>query len=128
MPKTPEFDHGQPLPKLQGHAIGVVDSDAACRQLSEELGIEGFGSSRLLIFHGQDGIDLVNRMMEGQTWGESSEHFLMQCLNELHEGHSIVSVEVDNEREASTVAAIASQYGAHSVYHFGLLTDTQLTP
>lgn len=128
MPKTPEFEHGQPLPRLQGHAIGVVNSDIACERLSEELEIAGFDSSKQLIFQGQDGIDLVNRMMEGQTWGESSEHYLMQCLNELHEGHSVVSVEVADEREAQVVATIASQFGAHSVYHFGLLTDTQLTP
>lgn len=128
MPKTPEFDHGQSLPKLQGHAIGVVDSSFACQQLSEELEIAGFDSSKQLVFQGQDGVDLVNRMMEGQTWGESSEHYLMQCLNELHDGHSIVSVEVDDETQAQMVATIATRFGAHSVYHFGLLTDTQLTP
>lgn len=127
MPKAPEYDHGQELPKLQGHAIGIVDSDFECLQLTEALEAAGFGSAKQLVFQGQDGIDLVNRMMEGQTWGESSEHFLMQCLIELQQGHSVVSVEVRDEIEASMVATIASQFRAHSVYHFGLLTDTQLT-
>jgi hypothetical protein len=127
MPKPPEFDHGQELPKLQGHAIGVVDSDLACSRLSSALAASGFNASKQLVFQGEDGIHLVNRMMEGSTWGESSEHFLMQCLIELNQGHSVVSVEVEDENEAAAVAAIASQFGAHSVYHFGLLTDTQLT-
>jgi len=128
MSKSPEFDHGQELPKLQGHAIGVVDSDLACSQLTEALAAGGFSTARQLVFQGEDGIQLVNRMMEGTTWGESSEHFLMQCLIELNQGHSVVSVEVANENEAAAVAEIASQFGGHSIYHFGLLTDTQLTP
>lgn len=127
MSQTPEPDYGQELPQLQGHAIGIVDSDEACSHLASALTAGGFSSDKVLIFQGEDGVELINRMMAGQTWGESSEHFLMQCLIELNQGHSVVSVEVEDEAEASAVAAIATQFGAHSMYHFGLLTDTQLT-
>ena len=127
MSQTPEFDHGQELPKLQGHAIGIVDSDLACSRLTSALEAGGFDAERILVFQGEDGIHLINRMMEGSTWGESSEHFLMQCLIELNQGHSVVSVNVEDQEDAAAVTAIATQFGAHSMYHFGLLTDTQLT-
>lgn len=127
MSRNPEPDYGQQLPKLQGHTIGVVDSPAACEPIVDAMEASGIDSSRILIFEGEEGIQLVDRMMSRSQWGESAEVFLKQARAELQEGHAIISVEVANTDEASVVAAVASQFTGRSFYHFGELVDVRLT-
>lgn len=127
MSRNPEPDYGQELPKLQGHTIGVVDSPASCEPIVEALQATGIDSSRVLIFEGDDGIQLIDRMMVGSLWGESAEVFLKQARAELEDGHAIISVRVADANEASMIATVATQFTGRSFYHFGELVDTRLT-
>lgn len=127
MSKAPEHDWGQKLPELPGHAIAIFDAKSESTAVTDALASAGFPKSKILVFEGQDGIDLMTRMMDGFQWGESSEEFLKECLSELDRGNRIISVEVRNQSEAATVATTATNFGGRSVYHFGTVVDTRLT-
>ena len=127
MIKSPEQDFGQKLPELPGHAIGIFDSAVDGALVTDALNKAGFPMATILVFEGEDGIELMTRMMDGYQWGESTENFMKQCLSELQRGNRVVSVEVRNQSEAAAVAAIATPFGGRSVYHFGTVVDTRLT-
>ena len=127
MSRNPEPDYGQELPKLQGHTIGVVDSPSACEPIVDALDVAGIDNSRILIFEGDDGVQLIDRMMSRNQWGESAEVFLKQARAELKDGHAIISVQVADADEASVVAAVATQFTGRSFYPFGELVDIRLT-
>lgn len=127
MSRIPEPDYGQDLPELRGHTIGVVDSPAAIEPIVEALGATGVDSSRILVFEGDEGIQLIDRMMVGCQWGESAEVFLKQARAELQDGHAIISIQVTDANEASMIATVATQFTGRSFYHFGELVDVRLT-
>ena len=115
------------LPVLHGHTLGFIDSSAACETMTHALNQAGFPSSTILVFQGPEGIPLLTHLLEGSHWGESAETALKQGTAELTLGHSAVCVEVDDAEAAATVANVSTQHGGRSVYHFGILIDTQLT-
>jgi hypothetical protein len=127
MSKLSDSERGQDLPELQGHAIGIVNTLPECDAVVGALDVAGFSEARTLVFLGDDGIQLVQRMLEGSRWGEASEKYLNECVAELTRGHCVVSVPVENTNEATAVAAIMTQFGGHGVNYFGSVVDTRLT-
>ena len=115
------------LPALHGHTLGFFDSSEACETMTRALIQAGFPSSTILVFQGPEGIPLLTHLMKGFQWGESAETALRQGTVELTLGHSAVCVQVDGAVAATTVANLSTQLGGHSVYHFGMMIDTQLT-
>jgi len=127
MSELSDSDQGHDVPVLQGHAIGILNSLAECDAVVGALDVAGFSEARTLVFLGDDGIHLVQRMLEGSLWGETSENYLNECVAELTDGHCVVSVPVQNNNEAAAVAAIMTQFGGHGVNYFGSVIDTRLT-
>lgn len=117
----------QEMPKLQGHTIGFADTRVDCEAMTQALNKAGFSDAVITILHGAEEVPLLESLMDGSSWGESAEEVLKQGTLELRSGHSVVCIEVQNAHEAATVAAVSTQCGVHSIYHFGILVDTRLT-
>lgn len=117
----------QKLPDLQGHTIGFVDTHAECEAMTQALNKAGFADTAITVFHGEEGVPLLESLMKGSSWGESAAEVLKQGTLELRSDHYVVCIEVKNAEEAATVAAVSTQCGVHSIYHFGVLVDTRLT-
>jgi hypothetical protein len=115
------------LPELKRHTIGIFDRPEACVQALRALNEAGFPDADTYVFYGAEGIQALQEVLNVNLWGESSEHLAKQCLSELEAGHAVMSVKTETDEEASTVAAVASQFGGRNIYHFGLLVDTRLT-
>ena len=125
---SPESVETQESPKAPGHTLGFVDTPTERETMTRALNQAGFPDEKITTFHGADGVHLLTQMMEGSLWGESAEEALKQGTEELRVGHSVVCVQVHGAEEAATVADISTQHGGHSIYHFGTLVDTRLTP
>lgn len=126
MAKEPEPDWGQSMPRLPGHALGIFEQDYDRKGFTTALAEAGFASNEILVFEGEDGVNLMKRMLDGFQWGESAEAFLKQAISELGRGHCVVSVAVTDPREAERIGTVAARFGGHSIYHFGEVIDVQL--
>ena len=127
MSTVAQQDKVQELPQLQGHTIGFVDTHAECEAMTQALNTAGFADDAITVFHGEEEVSLLERLMGGSSWGESAEEVLKQGTLELHSDHYVVCIGVKNAEEADTVAAVSTQCGVRSIYHFGNLVDTRLT-
>lgn len=116
------------IPRLQGHTVGFADSLAVSHAMAVAINKAGFPNSSIVVLHGEKGIQLLEGILDGSSWGESAETIRMQGAIELGNGHCVVCVDVHNAEEADTVAAVSTQCGVRSIYHFGMLVDTRLTP
>ena len=120
-------NEAQNLSDPRGHTVGFIDTSSACETMTQALKDAGFPDAKILVFYGEEGVHLLDRMMEGSLWGESAEEALRHGTAELRVGHAVVCVEVHGSEEAAIVAEISTQHGGHSIYHFGILVDTRLT-
>ena len=127
MTLVPHSDDAPALPDLQGHTVGFVDTLAACEAVTQALNTAGLPIEKVKVLRGEEGLHLLERIMDASSWGESAEEVLKQGTVELSSGHSLIFVDVQNADEAATVAKVSTQHGAHGIYHFGLLVDTRLT-
>ena len=113
------------LPKPQGHAIGFADDPAACDAIDDALTGHGIDESKIVLLAGDTGVDQLMQMMKG-SWGEAEQAFLNNGIAELHAGHFVICVEVNDFDEAKQIASIASRHGGRSFTHFGTFVDTSL--
>lgn len=128
MTVTPLQDKGQEMPPAQGHAIGFVDTPEDCDAVVRSLNALGFPDSAMLMLAGEDGIQLLKRMMRDSLWGEADQTVLQRGLKELELGHYVLIIQVNDREEGLVAAKAAAQHGGHSFTHFGALVDDQLTP
>ena len=117
----------QVQPALPGHVIGFADARVDCAAMKPALNQVGVADTAIAVLHGEDGVQRLEDLMGDSQWGESAEEVLKQGTIELRDGGNVVIVEVQNADEATAVAAIATQCGIRSIYHFGTLVDTRLT-
>ena len=115
------------IPRLQGHTVGFADSLGISEAMTLALNKAGFPDSCMVVLHGEEGIQLLEGILDGSSWGESAETLRKQGAIELGNGHCVVCVEVQSPEEADTVAAVSTRCGVRSIYHFGMLVDTRLT-
>ncbi len=129
MPNVLPATDSDPADMLQpaGHAIGFVETSTECDAAVKALEVAGYADSAMLILRGEEGQLILTRMMKGSLWGESAETVYKQGTDELNRGHSILCVQAQSTAEADRVSTIVQEHGVHSVYHFGLLSDTRLT-
>ena len=127
MSNVAQQDEVQELPQLQGHTIGFVDTHAECEAMTRALNKAGFADAAITVFHGENEVHLLESLMDSSSWGESAEEVLKQGTLELHSDHYVVCLEVTDAEAADTVAAVSTQCGVRSIYHFGVLVDTRLT-
>ena len=124
---TPLLPQTENLPKPQGHAIGIADSQTECDAVIQELNSHGFSNSAIAILGGDDSTDLLKRMMEGLSWGETAEEFLKEGTIELSRGHCVLMVESRDRDQAMIVATISAKHGGRGFNYFGELIDEKLT-
>lgn len=127
MKVTPIIDQNQESPEPQGHAIGFANSQIECDTIIQELNDAGFANSTIQVLSGENGIQLLKRMMSGSLWGEADEDTLKQGVIELSRGHFALSVESRDRDQALVLAKLAAKHGGHGFTHFGVLTDERLT-
>lgn len=123
----PTRDHEQEIAPPQGHAIGFVDTAMQCDKFTQALNMAGFSARTIKVLHGEDGINLLKRMMTGSLWGETAEMVLKQGLVELGNNHYVVIVDCEDHDEAMVIARMANLHGGRAFNYFGLLVDEQLT-
>jgi hypothetical protein len=123
----PLEDHDQAMPAPAGHAIGFVDSEAACDQVLQALVAAGFPESTIRVLSGEDGVHLLKRSMGGSLWGEAAEAALAEGVLQLNHGHFVLFIDTRDRNQAMTAANIAKEHGGHGFSHFGLLMDERLT-
>ena len=127
MSVAPLQDHDQEMPEPQGHAIGFVDTQSACDSVIRDLNAAGFPNSTIAVMSGNDGIQLLTRMMDGSLWGETAEDLLKQGVIELSHGHLALTIDARDRDQALVVANVAAKHGGHGFSFFGGLTDERLT-
>ncbi len=127
MSHLPLLNADQELKTPRGHTIGFIDSIPECDALTAALNQSGLPTAAISVWRGEEGVRLLEQMLDGSLWGESAEQVLKQGTLELRNGHSGVCVEVQDAREAAVVAEASKQHGCHGVYHFGDFVDTRLT-
>jgi len=115
-------------PKPQGHVMGFVDTKVDLQSMMTALRQNGFPDQRFTILQGTKGLEEFETMMEGSQWGESAERFTAQGREELATEGILLRVEVRDDAEAARVTELLRPLGIRSVFHFGALIDTQLTP
>jgi hypothetical protein len=120
-------DEDQEMPAPRGHAIGFVDSQPACDAIIRTLLDAGFPESSIMVLSGEDGIQLLKRMMAGSLWGEEAEDVAKEGVTELSHGHFALVIEAEDRDEAVIASNVATSQGGHGFSYFGLLTDTRLT-
>lgn len=127
MSPVPLLNEDQQLQTPRGHTIGFIDSIAECDALTAALSEAGFSNTAISVWRDDEGVRLLERMLDGSLWGESAEEILKRGTQELRNGHAVVCIAVRDAEDAGKVAAISTEHGCHSVYHFGVFVDTRLT-
>lgn len=95
--------------------------------MTRALNKAGFADAAITVFHGENEVHMLESLMDRSSRGESAEEVLKQGTLELHSDHYVVCLEVTDAEAADTVAAVSTQCGVRSIYHFGVLVDTRLT-
>jgi hypothetical protein len=126
MSVTPFHDH-QDVPQLADHVMGFVDTQAKCDEVIAALKRIGVAEDRMLVLHGPDGRQFLERMMEGSLWGEEAEAAMKESEIELREGHFVLCVEAKERDEGLRIALEAKAHGGHGFNHFGRMIDERLT-
>jgi hypothetical protein len=80
----------------------------------------------LILLHGQDGINLIQRSEKGH-WFFSDLPAELVCRDKsvLAEGSYVLGIKVHNGRRAREIAALMKEHGGHGFMHFGMFVDTQ---
>jgi hypothetical protein len=127
MTVSPLVEHAQSLPEPQGHTFGFVDTQPECDAFIHELNTAGFPDSTIQVLNGDDGIQLLRRMMAGSLWGESAEELLKLGEIELSHGHRAIIIASSDRDQAMVVANLSANHGGHAFFYFGELADVRLT-
>jgi hypothetical protein len=126
MSLQPLKDEGQTLGKLDGRLIGILDTRAQVDAAVSALHGAGIPDSDLILLHGQDGINLIQRF-EKEHWFFSDLPASLFCRDKsvLAEGRYALGIKVPNGQRAREIAALMKEHGGHGFMHFGMFVDTQ---
>lgn len=127
MSVEPLQDVGQTPQAPSGHVIGFVDTQNGCDAVTNALVGAGISNERICVLHGQDGRDLLDKMMDGFLWGEEAEQVMRDGERELQAKHFVLCVAAKDRDEGLHIANIAQAQGGHGFTHFGSVTDVRLT-
>jgi len=122
-----DADTNEGLPRPMGHVIGLVESEDNCGQLTNDLIHSGVSSDRIMVLHGDDGLEQFQRMMLGSSWGETAQEMTREGEEELRDGGYVVWVKADNREEGLRIATAAKTRGGHAFSYFGELADERMT-
>jgi hypothetical protein len=127
MTATTTRDHGQDLPPPEGRAIGFVDSKEEFDAVSNALTVAGYPDSKVIALHGEEGIDMLQRLQKGFNFGDGEDSIMEFSIEELRAGHYALGVEVEDRAGALRVIDLTTPLGAHSFGYFGTWVNERLT-
>lgn len=125
----PNTEHGEEheLELPQGHAIAYVDTQEQVDKIVGILKQAGFDQDRLIVLHGQEGIDLVHQDDRKFYFGDGEDTLLDHALQELENGNYLLGIEVEDRDEALHVLHLAEPAGARRFSYFGTWINERLT-
>jgi hypothetical protein len=121
----PVTDRGRELPVPEEKTIGFVENETQLDAIVRALNQAGYSDIRVL--HGQDGINLLERLRELAFFGDWERAIADKGISELEDGHYALAVKVKNRDDAVRVADIAELSGGHTFNYFGKWFNEQLT-
>ena len=127
MTNEPMIDDGQMLTDPKGKVIGFINSEDEFEAFTAALQAAGFSSTQITALHGDDGIQLLERLKEHRFFfGDSEDSIIQRSLRELRQGHYAVAIEVTDHQQAVEIANLAAPHGGHSFTYFGTWVTEQL--
>lgn len=117
----------QPPNPLRGRLFCILDSQVVMNATYSALHAMRIEDRQILAFSGPDAVERLNEWMQGSQWGESAETAYQDGISALNDGKSVLIIEASTLEAAQEITAALQPLGAHSVFHFGDLVDTQLT-
>jgi hypothetical protein len=123
----PTSDHGQNLPIPEGKTIGFVDTETQLDAITHALNEAGYPDSKITALHGQDGVELLERLRDVAFFGDWERAVADKGIEELRKGHYSFAVAVHDRDDALRVSDIAEPYGGHTFNYFGKWVNEQLT-
>lgn len=125
MSLEPLKDEGQDLPQLRGMLIGVLDTRQEVDAAVAAINAAGIPISDMLLLHGEDGINLVERFQAGASFfSDCPERLFRRDRSVLAEGKYTLGIKVNGGDQARELAAVAKQHGGYGFAHFGMFVDT----
>src|SRR5262249_16040891 len=126
MSLPPLKDEGQTLGKLDGLLIGVLNARAPVDAAVSALQGAGIRDSDLILFHGEDGINLIQRLEKGHCFfSDLPGELVSRDKSVLAEGRYVLGIKVPNGQRAREIAALMKEHGGHGFMHFGMFVDTK---
>jgi len=127
MSLEPLKDEGQVLSPMAGMVIGVLDTRQDVDAAVSAINVAGIPDSEMLLLHGEDGINLIERFQNGTFYfADGPEVLFRRDKSVLNEGKYVLGVKVRGGEQAREVAALAKQQGGYGFVHFGMFVDTQI--
>jgi len=123
----PTTDHGQRLPIPEKKTIGFVDTEAQFNAITRALNDAGYSDSKITMLHGQDGVEMLQRLRDVSFFGDWERAVADKGVRELEQGHYSFAVEVKDRDDAVRVSNIAEGCGGHTFNYFGKWVNEQLT-
>lgn len=118
-------DHGQELAP-SGFVIGVIDTKDEVTEVAQMLEESEIDSQKIHVLQGEQGVELWCR--SDHYFLADGEHKAIEDYNrELRDGHYVIAVKVQNEKEAELVSSICTSQGGRRFTYFGRLVVTRLT-
>lgn len=111
----------------QGNAIAYVDTQEQVDQILDILKRAGFEEDRLLVLHGDEGIELVQQEDRKFYFGDGEDSLLDHALQELADGNYLLGIEVEDREEALRVLRLAEPAGARRFSYFGTWINERMT-
>jgi hypothetical protein len=115
------------LPPPEGRAIGFVDTKEEFEAVTHALTVAGYGDSKVIALHGEEGIVMLQRLQKGFNFGDGEDDVMEFSIQELKVGHYVLGVEVENRAGALRVIDLTTPLGAHSFGYFGTWVNERLT-
>lgn len=125
---SPTADHGQIIAAPAGKVIGFFDGQAEFEAFVEAVGAAGYTTAKITSLHGEDGVQLLERLKDHSFFfGDSEDSIIQQSIRELRQGHYAVAVDVTEHAHAAQIASLATPHGGRSFSYFGTWVSEQLT-
>ncbi len=128
MSLEPLKDEGQILPQLRGMLIGVLDTRQELDAAVAAINAAGVPSSEMVLLHGEDGINLVERFQDGSSYfSDAPEKLFRRDKSVLAAGKYVLAISVKGSEQARELVELAKQHGGHGFAHFGMFVDTLIS-
>lgn len=126
MQLEPLRDEGQTLSPLNGLLIGVLDTREQVNTAVAALNGTGLPNSELILLHGEDGINLIERFDNSTFYFSDGPHKLTRRdKSVLAEGKYVLAIKVEHGDRARELAKLMKEHGGYGFAHFGMFVDVR---